>query len=150
MSPRRASRTPFDSSTRVEELAQAWGREPAGSYSATADRGGSDFCLPARAVLHEGWFADTAPGFAAGLDAPLAFVHVDCDLYSSAKDALDAVGHLLRPGAVVVVDDFLAHETWLDDEKRAWDEARERFGLRAEVICASLLTKQVAFRILDK
>jgi len=128
-------------------LPEAWGAEPAGSYSATADRGNSDFCLPARAVLHEGWFADTAPGFAAALQAPLALVHVDCDLYSSARDCLDAVGGRLVEGSVVVFDDFLAHEGWLDDEKRAWDEAQDKFGLEADVLCGSLLTKQVAFKI---
>lgn len=36
----------------------------------------------------------------------VAFMHVDCDLYGSTKDAFAALGGLLAPGAVVVFDEY--------------------------------------------
>ena len=80
----------------------------------------------------------------------LALLHVDCDLYSSARDCLSALAPLLQRGSVVLFDDFLAHETWRDDEKRAWDEAIEENGLEVEVVAASLLSKQCCFRVMRK
>src|SRR5581483_604410 len=38
--------------------------------------------------LHVGWFHETLPGFVRDAQAPLAFLHIDCDLYSSAKTVL--------------------------------------------------------------
>ena len=138
-------------------LPEAWAHEAAGSYSVLGDRGldadaaldGAASPYPARATLHRGWFADTAGPFAATPAADrLGLVHLDCDLYSSARDVLLALGPKLAPGCVVVFDDFLVHATWREDEKRAWDEAVAAFGLRARVIAASLLTKQVVFELL--
>ena len=57
------------------------------------------------------------------------------------------MGPRLRPGAIVVFDDFLAHETWEEDEKRAWDECVAARGIDAEILAASLLSKQVVFRV---
>ena len=70
-----------------------------------------------------------------------ALLHVDCDLYSSARDCLQSLAPLFRRGSVVLFDDFLAHETWRDDEKRAWDEAIAENGLEVEVVAASLLSE---------
>ena len=36
---------------------------------------------------------------------------------------------------------------WEHDEKRAWDEAVDAFGIEAELVAASLLSKQAVFRI---
>jgi hypothetical protein len=36
-------------------------------------------------TLHVGWFHATLPTFTAKYDGPIAFLHVDCDLYSSTK-----------------------------------------------------------------
>ena len=53
-----------------------------------------------------GLFEDTLPGFLARNEEPVAFVHVDCDLYSSTKTVLDLVGDRLAPDAVLVFDEF--------------------------------------------
>ncbi|MER3463677.1 MAG: hypothetical protein C4329_03915 [Chitinophagaceae bacterium] len=36
-------------------------------------------------ILHKGWFNDNIPQFIHKYKEPLAFLHVDCDLYSSTK-----------------------------------------------------------------
>ena len=119
----------------------------------TGDRGSATGCFPARAELPAGWFNEPAGPFAERVvddgDA-VALLHVACDLYSSARDCLRELAPLLRRGSVVLFDDFLAHETWRDDEKRAWDEAIAENGLAVEVVAASLLSKQCCFRVVRK
>lgn len=131
-------------------LPEQWRHEPAGSYSVTGDRGELTGCFPDRAELHAGWFNETSAPFATRVrenEDVLALLHVDCDLYSSARDCLSELAPLLVKGSVVLFDDFLAHETWREDEKRAWEEAVAENGLEVEVVAASLLSKQCCFRV---
>ena len=125
-------------------LPEQWRHEPAGSYSVTGDRGSATGCFPARGaprglVQRDG---GALCGTCCDDGDALALLHVDCDLYSSARDCLRSLAPLLQRGSVVLLfDDFLAHETWRDDEKRAWDEAIAENGLEVEVVAASLLSK---------
>jgi hypothetical protein len=107
----------FDS---FEGLPEDWaGRhEERGHYST----GGVLPDVPANVVLHRGLFADTLPGFLAAHEGPCAFVHVDCDLYSSAKTVLDAVAPRLVPGTVILFDEYFNYPTWRDNEHRAFQE----------------------------
>lgn len=57
------------------------------------------------ATLIEGWFADTLPVFPFRR-YNIGLVHVDCDLYSSTATALKYVGPHLRPGCLLVMDDY--------------------------------------------
>ncbi len=70
-----------------------------------------------------GDFAKTLPAFletsrGAG---PIAFVHIDSDLYTSAKTVLSQLGPRLGPGSVLVFDEFC--QLLPDDEFRAFKEA---------------------------
>jgi hypothetical protein len=73
-----------------------------------------------------GLFADTLPKWLAAHPDPIAFVHVDCDLYSSTKTVLTHIGPRLRPGSIIVFDEYFNGDhaaDWSDDERRALDEA---------------------------
>lgn len=64
--------------------------------------------VPGNANLIPGWFADTLPVFAYDhRDEKISFLHVDCDIYSSTKCALDTLGPLLQNGTVIVFDELL-------------------------------------------
>jgi predicted O-methyltransferase YrrM len=76
----------------------------------------------AGAELVIGWFADTLPGFLAEHPEPVDLLHLDADLYSSTATVLEHVGPRLRPGTVVVFDEYLNHPGWEDGEHRAWTE----------------------------
>ncbi|KAJ8601640.1 hypothetical protein CTAYLR_008922 [Chrysophaeum taylorii] len=132
----------FDS---FQGLPEPWdGREPAGSYST----GGEVPDDVPGARMHVGWFDRTLPPFLEAHRGPISLVHLDCDLYSSTATVLSAIGPRLDPGAVLVFDDFLAHPSWRNDQKRAFDEAAAAFGWTSyTVLAASLLTKQVVIRI---
>jgi predicted O-methyltransferase YrrM len=81
------------------------------------------------AELVVGWFADTLPGFLAEHPEPVDLLHLDADLYSSTATVLAQVGPRLRPGSVVVFDEYLNHPGWEDGEHRAWTEYVAAAGL---------------------
>jgi O-methyltransferase len=79
-----------------------------------------------RVALVKGWFSDTLNDELIrrhGL-VKASLIMIDCDLYSSAKAALDFCAPLIRDGAVIFFDDW--HSQNLDErnlgEKRAFDE----------------------------
>ncbi|MCL4689496.1 MAG: class I SAM-dependent methyltransferase [Burkholderiales bacterium] len=75
----------------------------------------------------KGWFKDTLP--AAPIER-LAILRLDGDLYSSTKDALDALGHKVSPGGFVIVDDYHAWEGC----RQAVDEYRAARGITAPLV----------------
>jgi predicted O-methyltransferase YrrM len=74
------------------------------------------------AELVVGWFSDTLPAFLDSHPGPVDLLHLDADLYSSTATVLELVGPRLRPGSVVVFDEYLNHPGWQDGEHRAWRE----------------------------
>lgn len=72
--------------------------------------------------LHKGLFQDSLPAFLAEHTAPARFVHVDCDLYSSATTVLRALRDRIVPGTVVVFDEYLNYPGWQQHEYKAFAE----------------------------
>lgn len=99
------------------------------------------------AELVVGLFDDTLPGFLAEHDGAVDFVHVDADLYSSAKTVLDLVGPRLREGSVIVFDEFFNYPGWRQHEYQAWLEYVERTGVRFEYKAYSVDNEQVVVQI---
>lgn len=63
---------------------------------------------PGSLVTHPGWFSDTChEGYVIqhGL-SKAAIIWLDCDLYSSARDALNIFHSILQDGTVIVIDDW--------------------------------------------
>jgi predicted O-methyltransferase YrrM len=81
------------------------------------------------AELVVGWFDDTLPGFLADHEGPVDFLHVDGDLYSSAKTVLELVGPRLHPGSVIVFDEFFNFPGWQRHEFKAWIEYVKKTGM---------------------
>jgi hypothetical protein len=86
-------------------------------------RGGKLPEVPANAELHKGWFDATLPAFLAehpGEDVGL--LHVDCDIYSSTVTVLRGLGERLKPGAVIVFDEYFNYPNWQRHEWKAFQE----------------------------
>jgi hypothetical protein len=66
--------------------------------------------LPKDSIIYKGWFNKTIPNFIKRLKEPLAFIHIDSDLYSSAKDVLFGLNDKIIPGTVILFDEFLRGE----------------------------------------
>ena len=77
----------FDS---FEGLPQDWGGFNLGRRA--FDVGGKLPRVPANVELHRGWFDDSLPPWLAANPGPVAFIHVDCDLYSSTRTIFQLLG----------------------------------------------------------
>lgn len=102
-------------------------------------------------IFHQGLFKHTIPQFLKKIphQQPLAFANIDCDLYSSTFDVLEAVHNRIVPGTVIVFDEYLINPTWRQDEFRAWRECCKRFGWRYEYLAFSLSSKQAVVRVIE-
>jgi len=126
-------------------LPQAWGSEPAGAYST----GGVVPSIAGNVYFHEGLFSDTLSPFLndIGDEAYVAYANIDCDLYTSTVDILEALHGRIVAGTILVFDEYICHPTWRQDEFRAWRESCKRFGWKYEYLGFSLSSKQAVVRV---
>jgi hypothetical protein len=94
--------------------------------------------VPSNVVLHRGWFDATAPKFAADHQGQLAFLHVDCDLYSSTKTIFEALGDRIQTGTVVMFDEYFNYPNWKAHEHKAFEEFKARSGKKFAYIGYSI------------
>jgi tetratricopeptide (TPR) repeat protein len=127
----------FDS---FEGLPAAWGHEPEGVYST----GGRLPDVPDNVTLHAGLFADTLEPFLEKHPVQIRFCNIDCDIYASTVTVLDGIAPRVRPGTVLVFDEYLINPTWRDDEHKAFREAVEKYGWTYSYLAFGIVTKQAA------
>jgi hypothetical protein len=96
-----------------------------------------------------GLFANTLPTFLTVHLGPVAFLHLDADLYSSTKTVLDHVGPRLRLGSVIVFDEYFNYPGWEQHEHRAWREFVERTGTGFSYEGYTVDHQQVVVRITE-
>lgn len=112
----------FDS---FQGLPEAWRSGfDAGSFTLQQGNDSEELRLPDAGQGHlvVGWFDETLPGFLDEHPDPVGFLHVDCDLYSSTVTVLEHVGPRLRPGSVVLFDEYFNYPGWQRGEHLAWQE----------------------------
>jgi hypothetical protein len=105
----------FDS---FEGLPEPWSLYEAGEF----DLGGDLPEMPQNVTLVKGWFDSSLPVFLEQRHEPIAFVHIDCDLYTSTKTVLNMLAPRLVPGTQLVLDDFMYMPGWQREEHRAFFE----------------------------
>ncbi len=101
--------------------------------------------VPSNVTLHAGWFDKTLPEWLEKNPGPIAFVHIDCDLYSSTKAVFDLLGPRLRPGTVIAFDEYFGYPNWRNHEFKAFQELVSATGISYEYIAFARI--QVAVRI---
>ena len=84
--------------------------------------------------LVPGWFEETLPKFLEQHSQPVAFVHIDCDLYSSTRTILDAMKHRLVPGSVIVFDELFNYPGFEQHEIKAFYEFLSQNNIECEWI----------------
>ena len=62
--------------------------------------------VPSNVRLHKGRFDETLPEWLRTHPGHIAFVHVDCDLYSSTRTILTFIAHRIGPGTVILFDEY--------------------------------------------
>jgi hypothetical protein len=62
--------------------------------------------VPRNVALHPGFFADTLPGWLEQHPGPAAFIHIDSDLYESARCVFELLEDRIVPGTIIVFDEY--------------------------------------------
>ena len=79
---------------------------------------------------------------------PIALLHVDSDLYSSAVTVLTLLEKQIVPGTVIVFDEYMNYPGWQLDEFRAWQEFVRANDVQYEYIGRVSKHQKVATRVL--
>lgn len=99
-------------------------------------------------ILHQGLFDQTLPEFIAREDGQFAFIHVDCDIFASAKTIFDLAGPRITQGTVIVFDEFFNYETWERHEYKAFQEFIAETRHRFQFIGYTPTNEQLAVKII--
>ncbi|MDE2227902.1 MAG: class I SAM-dependent methyltransferase [Alphaproteobacteria bacterium] len=135
----------FDS---FEGLPEAWSGtfERAGKFS----RKGMLPPVPTNVVLHKGWFDATLPEFLRAHPEPVAFLHVDCDIYSSTRTVLEQLAPRLGAGAVIVFDEYFNYPNWERHEFKAFQEFIRDTGFAYRYLGFAQKNGHVAVKLSEK
>jgi len=109
------------------------------------DLGGKLPKVRGNVILHKGWFDQSVPEFARQNPGPMAFMHMDADLYSSTKTVFDTLADRIVPGTVIVFDEFFNYPGWKRGESKAFAEMVAARGLKFEYL--GYADQQVAVKI---
>jgi len=93
-----------------------------------------------------GLFEDTLPRFLHEHSGPAAFLHVDCDLYSSTRTVFTQLADRIQNGCVIVFDEYFNYPGWEEGEHKAFKEFLRSRGLTYSYI-GYTDSQQVAVRI---
>ena len=102
--------------------------------------------VPGNVELHKGWFSETLPGWRDANPGPVAFLHVDCDIYSSTREVFAGVGDRLGKGSVIVFDEYFNYPNWRNHEFKAGQEVVDGAGVDYEYL--GYARNQVAVKVL--
>jgi hypothetical protein len=85
--------------------------------------------------LHVGWFDETLPAFLRDHPGPAAFVHIDSDIYSSARTVLQHLSPRFRPGSIIVFNEYFNYPNWKQHEYRAFQEFCAEHAVKYRYLC---------------
>lgn len=131
----------FDS---FEGLPEAWNfYAQAGAF----DLGGLMPKVNSNVQLIKGWFDKTLPDFLKDHSEKCAFVHIDSDIYSSAKTVFTELGKKITHGTVIQFDEYFDRPNWQKGEFKAFHEFLDEQNLDYEYIGYCNNGPQCAVRI---
>jgi hypothetical protein len=101
--------------------------------------------VPANVLLHRGYFDASLPKWLAENPGPVAFVHIDCNLYSSTKTVLDLLAPRLVAGTIILFDEYFNYPGWEQHEFKAFREFVDATGIKYSYV--AFARQQVTVRI---
>ena len=94
--------------------------------------------------LIQGLFNETLPTFLQRHDGEICFLHIDCVLYSSTRTILDLLRDRIKPGCVIVFDEYFNYPGWDQGDYKAFHEFLVQTALKYEYIGYNYLHEQAA------
>lgn len=88
--------------------------------------------VPGNVRLYPGWFDATLPEWLKNNPGPVAFIHIDCDIYSSTRTILTLLADRIVPGTIILFDEYFNYPNWEEHEYKAFKEflAERKIGYR--------------------
>jgi hypothetical protein len=101
-------------------------------------------------LLYPGWFSDSMPVFKKEKlkDQPIAFLHIDCDLYSSTKEILRVFDENIQAGTIILCDELYNYPEYKDHEFKALNEFLEKRQISVEYMAYNENSEQVVLKVL--
>ena len=99
-------------------------------------------------TLMKGWFDQTLPSFIQEHNEICAFIHIDCDLYSSSKTVLDFLAGRIVKGTIILFDEYFNYPGWKHNEFKAFQEFISASELKYEYIGYVKDWEQTAVKII--
>jgi Macrocin-O-methyltransferase (TylF) len=103
--------------------------------------------VPKNVRLHRGYFEDSAPTWLRENAGPVAFIHLDCDLYSSTKTVLSLMASRMTTGTVVLFDEYFNYANWEQHQFKAFQEFAQEHAVKYTYL--AFARQQVAVRIVS-
>ncbi len=130
----------FDS---FEGLPEVWGgKEAKGHFNL----GGKLPKVSKNVRLCKGWFNESLPPFLKETSGDIAFLHIDCDLYSSTKTVFDLLAKRIRPGTVIVFDEYINYPNWQKHEFKAFQEFVKKHKVEYDYLALGILDMAVIIK----
>jgi hypothetical protein len=101
--------------------------------------------VPNNVRLHQGFFDASLPEWLNDNPGPVAFIHIDCDLYSSTKTVLELLAPRLANGTVILFDEYFNYPGWEQHEFKAFQEFVGEHKIKYTYL--AFARQQVAVRI---
>jgi hypothetical protein len=101
-------------------------------------------------ILVKGLFSNTLPVFVKNQKDSISFLHIDSDLYSSAKIILKYLNKQILKNTIIVFDDFINYPGWQFGEFKAFNEFVKQNRIQFDFLGFASSRHSVAVRILNR
>jgi len=98
-------------------------------------------------TLIKGWFDKTLLPFLESHPGEASFLHIDSDLYSSAKTIFDSFAPRIKAGTIIAFDEYFNYPGWQHGEYKAFQESVARYGWQYRYLGYTRRSEQVVLQI---
>ena len=100
-------------------------------------------------ILYKGLYQDTIPKFIINskIENKIDIIHMDSDTYTPTSYVLNAVSSLIKPGTIIIFDEYFGYPNWRNHEYKAFQEFVLNNSIKYEYIAYS--ENSVAVEILE-
>jgi hypothetical protein len=103
--------------------------------------------VPNNVRLHRGYFEDSLPPWLQDNPGQVAFIHLDCDLYSSTKTVLGFIASRMTSGTVILFDEYFNYANWEQHQFKAFQEFVQEHDVK--YVYLGFARQQVAVRVVS-
>ena len=93
--------------------------------------------------LERGWFDESLTRFLEKNTNDVAFLHIDCDLYSSTKTIFEKLKSRIKIGTIIIFDEYFNYPNWQKHEFKAFQEFVKENNVKYEYLAMGVLDMAV-------